>query len=678
MLENIDPNNIEYIKTVLPMALKIGPIIWKKLEPNIKIIIKSKEEKEDAQKSIILYFENSYKANSFMNTIVFKGTPKLLKELYIPLSIIQQNDKDEIFYLQEKNIDLNYIFGCYQKIMIVDKAGMGKSTIVKHLILTALEIEGEPIPISIELRKLTSDVDLLDIITSEINLFGGYITKEQMKKLISEDQFIIFLDGYDEIKEQDKVRITEMIQRFIKQTPNAYFLLTSRDENALNSFGDFTMFTIKPLTRLEAFSLIRKYDNDGDLSRLLIEKISSDDRQFDTLNEFLSNPLMVSLLYKTFEYREEIPYKKSEFYDTVFEALFKVHDITKTGTYNREKMSSLDMIDFKKFARVLGWLTLINGKFELTLDELSSVIENAIIQMPSHDLKVAQLIDDLIKNVPLLYREGNVFRWVHKSFMEYFAASYICYDLDTDRKIAVLKKITADNNLIKKYDNLLDFYMDLDIETISTYIIVPFLKRFIERYKTKYTNKKFEDLDEIKLKYRKSLDVFIDITFLLQDQQNSQYDIDKKFYFDKLSKIKGYEDKDINDFFVMRTFGNTTINQFVFETTKDGALLNLFKNKGIDIFLSNVIEVPVKFFEVANALRMHLKLEKFYEISDNINSDLNKCNNFEQIFDIVFSDNYKVPILNKYFLDFEKCEKFIKSCEEKARAKKNDLDSFLI
>ena len=84
------------------------------------------------------------------------------------------------------------------------------------------------------------------------------------------------------------------------------------------------------MTLMVTFSLIRKYDNNGEKSERLIERITKDN-QLDILKEFLINPMLTSLLYKTFEYKEEISYKKLGFYSQVYEALYNDHDKTKGG-----------------------------------------------------------------------------------------------------------------------------------------------------------------------------------------------------------------------------------------------------------------------------------------------------------------------------------------------------------
>jgi len=70
--------------------------------------------------------------------------------------------------------------------------------------------------------------------------------------LLKSGQFIFFLDGFDEITFEDRRKVTEDIQSFIAKAFDNLFVITSRHETALASFGEFREFTIKPLSKQEA------------------------------------------------------------------------------------------------------------------------------------------------------------------------------------------------------------------------------------------------------------------------------------------------------------------------------------------------------------------------------------------------------------------------------------------
>jgi len=158
---------------------------------------------------------------------------------------------------------------------------MGKSTLMKVFFMDIINKKAG-IPILIELRRISKEKKILNEIHNQINSIAKEFNYDLLLELISEGGFIFILDGYDEISlidkeavsEDYKEAVSEDLQDFISKSSNNKFILTSRPESSLSSFGDFQQFTIEPLKKKEAFELLRKYDKQGNISSLLIKKLS--------------------------------------------------------------------------------------------------------------------------------------------------------------------------------------------------------------------------------------------------------------------------------------------------------------------------------------------------------------------------------------------------------------------
>ncbi|HEY5556070.1 NACHT domain-containing protein [Acetobacterium sp.] len=623
------------VKMICALAIKdlyknnISPIIdsW-----NLK-----KVDSDILEYNLQEYFQASYDHNSYVNTIVFKGQPKKLDELYIPLTIeknsMDYKDNEAYIINEDKNLLLK-LFTNYPRLMIVDSAGMGKSTIVKYLILKATQ-EGGPIPINIEMRKLKPEtekpvIDIIDFIGGELNLLSGGITKKQIIELLKDGNFLILFDGYDEITEELKAEITEKVQKFIKNTPNTKYLLTSRDESALDSFVGFQRFKIKPMKIEEAYDLIKKYDMNSDYSRILIEKIK-EDKNIEILKEFLINPLLISLLYKTFVYEGEIPYKKTEFYNTVVHALFNDHDQTKGGAYKHPKKSGLEICGFKKILRALGWKTLVDGKIEFSFDELTKIVETVAVMTFSENIKASFIIDDLLHNVPLFCKDGNSYKWIHKSFMEYFAACYIYCDCETEVKLNILKKMSSNNIRINRYENFFDFYYDLDDSTFRSVLILPILDEFIKKYPEVYKDEYFKEKNDVYLKCRKSMDVFASVEIIKQEKD-----------------------------------GNLTYKHHnSFEMSE---LLKLVINKKVDIFID---DFPNDIYSTYGHL---VNLEDWMNLK--VNDDITNIANSGEYFESIAANLIIIYRRYGFLLDFEKCKRFRGKIYDEIDMKKVDCLEF--
>lgn len=508
----------ELVKSLIETHIKPIFCQQKETERNFK-------EYKEFQECLQEYLQISYRKAMIMNTIVFKDlrTPKTLCDLYIPLTLqsgnnhsgIMPNQNNEYANIDEEKpkkyiINDNYklCIDKYDKILIMDTAGMGKSTLVKYL--AAQEINNNRrIPIIIELRKLRGDISILEYVCSQFKLLDKIIAEDDLIKMMKAGNFIIFFDGYDEINEDYRGKVLDDLQDFITKAGDNKYVITSRKENDLSCLGDFYGFSIKPLSMKEAFALIRKYDSNGHLGELLINRIQNE-KNLDILKEFLINPLLVSLLYKTFDYKREIPYKKIEFYEQVYAALFNDHDKTKGSAYVHPKKSNLDLHDFEKVLRRIGFLSLQKRMIEFRRTQILEIIDKAISSMAWLRVTSVDFLNDLTHAVPLFQREGNDYKWSHKSFMEYFAAEYICYE--SNKPGELFEKMVKSEN-IAAYVNVLDFCYDIRPDIMRKVVLYPHLKEYIRICEDEYTDAYYNQFGDI-IEYRHSLEFENDIILL--------------------------------------------------------------------------------------------------------------------------------------------------------------------
>lgn len=424
------------------------------------------------------YLFRTYKKYSIINTLVFKNEQRLLKDLYIPLTIIRDDhlrrkDKEQV-KIDKYPVEL---VRSYNKILITDTAGMGKSTLTKRLFLDVIE-NGHGIPIYIEMRRLKEGRPILLEIQEQINSLSKEFDSKLLLEFIQTGGFIFFLDGYDEISLEDRISVTTNVQDFISKAGNNVFILTSRPEQALSSFGDFQTFSISPLTKKEAYELLRKYDNQGLTSKQLIDELKSG--QYEMINEFLKNPLLVSLLFAAFDYKQTIPLKKHIFYRQVYDAYFDSHDLSKGDSYIHDKCSKLDIDDFERVLRYVGYRCLRYQKIEFEKDALLQIINEAKDFCPDLDFNSSDFFTDVLTAVPLFCKDGQYYRWVHKSLQEYFAAQFIYKDAKGNQDTILTALYNSEN--LDKYINLLDIYFDIDNWGFKKNILLPLCESYIGFY----------------------------------------------------------------------------------------------------------------------------------------------------------------------------------------------------
>lgn len=316
--------SLSEIKDIATIAKPfIDPIVSTIIKPHIEKLGDWLKRKETDSKVFDNYFENkfedylirTYQKLSNINVLVFPNQQINIETIYFPLTIDSTRDRTS---KKLDNIDIDFIKS-YQRFLISDTAGMGKSTLSKWIGLSLIK-NGTSIPILIELKRLKSNHRVIDEIFNQIDPIDKKFDRDLILKFLELGSFTILFDGFDEIEYTERESVIADLKGFISKTYNNNFFLTSRPDSALSSFGDFQMFHIRPLRERESFELIRKYDaiSKYNIADKLIEEIQNKPSQ---IKEFLINPFLVSLLYQTYSYNKDIPSKKSTFYDEVYTSL---------------------------------------------------------------------------------------------------------------------------------------------------------------------------------------------------------------------------------------------------------------------------------------------------------------------------------------------------------------------
>ena len=510
----------------------------------IPIIKKLKiEEEKDVQSfhiNFTEYLTRSYEYYSSTRTLVFGNQQRRLEDFYYPLDLVCEGKTYKTKAFPSGLLDT------YKKVILVDSGGMGKSTVTKWMFTSAIK-ENIGIPVFIELRSLNKDNLLINQIIKEISPLDKTISRKILLELIKNGDFIFFFDGYDEIRMSDRSIITKDLNSFISKANKNQFIITSRPENAENSFGDFQLCKIKQLSIPDAYKLIEKIGDYGERSNSLIKKIK--ENKLKDIKEFLKNPLLISLLYKKFNYRASVPLKKQEFYYEVFEALFKEHDITKgTDSFERVKKSGLSFSDFGKVLRLLGFRSVQENEIEYNKTVLYKLLEQIENELPNINFDPNLFIEDLITTVPLFQKIGLNYKWAHKSIQEYFAAEYICTDTKGEQEDVLLAIYKGER--LQSLIHVMDLCYDIDPRTFRNSVLNNLCVEFIT-----FANSTFQPIlqkgtiPEADIRDRQ-FRMFIDDNYLLRSEKTFKKTNElKKFFVPKIPKETRFSNRVSSDFY---------------------------------------------------------------------------------------------------------------------------------
>lgn len=476
------------LKTLATEALKpassiVDALLGPKIE-NIRKFAKKRDlltKLEDKTVNDLLenYFKHLLRRVSEIKTLVFPEQVLPLTSIYEPLQLTNAVTKFNANRIDEEELDDNSVIKFTaeavelgKNYLIVDSAGMGKSTFSKYFVLDIFQSTIK-MPIFLELRRINESESLLHKLATDIDEHLEYINEDLLEMLLEQGGYIIILDGYDELSESMQKYIGAQITKLATKYEQNTIILTSRPEVSLPDVPNSIGFKIRRLTKEQAQSLILRYDSVADLSvgKDLIKEL-------DTVTpEFLETPLLVVLLYQTYGHNHSIATKVTTFYDDVFNALYKGHDLSKAG-FARQKMSQLDSVDFRRLLRGFAFLLTAQQKTNIkSRTEAYDAIEKAAALTSTKLVSASAFLDDLLLAVPLMIKDGNEFRFIHKSIGDFFSGEYLAFAANSEELIRGIQS----SNLSQSFTKAIDFLADLNPSLFRICVVAPIAKAFLEK-----------------------------------------------------------------------------------------------------------------------------------------------------------------------------------------------------
>ncbi|SFJ22167.1 NACHT domain-containing protein [Olleya namhaensis] len=630
--------NIELYKDIYTIAKPfVDPLISTILKPKLESLSAWLKRKKVENDLVDNFFENkfeeylyrTYQNCYYLNTIAFPNEKIKLNEIYYPTTLICSKDHKRY---KVDTINLDFLKN-NDRILVSDYAGMGKSTLSRYLVNRCIS-KNLGIPIFIELRQINKENTILEELFNQLNPIEKDLDKDFILKIITRGDFIVILDGFDEIPTINQEFVIKEVRKFISKASKNKFILTSRPEASLSSFGDFQNFFIEPLKKEDSFTIIDKYDN---LSQIKIaDNLKKDiNDRISQIDEFLTNPFLVSLLYKSYTYNRDIPSKRVTFYDEVYTALFKAHDLSKDG-YKRQKTSKLDIQDFRVILRDLAFNTAKKRLVEYSEQELISYINQSKENISGISFKTNDFLDDLLLTVPIIIRDGNKIKWAHKSIQDYFAAEFICFH---QKKEKILNKIFSTQN--EAFLNILILVQELDIKTFRKTILFKLIKNYINHYEKSYKKFKLEE----HINNRKAMTFGLEICFLQLENQ-IEHNEGRKIVWRKYPSLDGVK------FYSTFTYNTNFFTFFHID----------FYRQLIELLYSVYPTIYYNAFKLSTQNPKTITLNKIgtpERLNDNPTNNLNSASNFKIVNNEIYNclnprwTNRNRQVL---ILDIDKCK----------------------
>lgn len=379
----------------------------------------------DASKMDDIDFGNAYekyiKISSekirMIKTLIYRKEPRDLTDMYECVNL--KYHENEI-----SSNKVNNILNIGHRLIVTGTAGIGKTTMLKYLFLKILQEESF-IPVFVELRGInneqTKDINALDMIYGSLSSCGFELERKYFEYSMETGKYVILFDGFDEVKTEKSFVLGKSMRELCTKYPDNYYIMSSRPLEQFVGWNDFKELQSLELDKVQALELISKLDYNQVTKEKFMYELNHG--LFEKYRSFASNPLLLTIMLMTFDEKASIPDKLNDFYEQAFSTLFNVHDGSK-DCFKRDIRTGLGANDFKSVFSYFCFKTYFNNQYEFSESDVRKYLGYAQERFDNISFGVDDFLNDLVKSVCMLVKDGLMYIFSHRSFQEYFAASY--------------------------------------------------------------------------------------------------------------------------------------------------------------------------------------------------------------------------------------------------------------
>jgi hypothetical protein len=408
---------------------------------------------------------HQYEKCSRVKTLLYRDEPAELVKLYVPTTF-KVGQKDNV--IDDSTLISNAINRT--RYLVSGTAGSGKSVFMKYLCLKLIT-QQVPFPIFLELRDLNDENDpsIVRFIATKLNSVTGDFSLAQLEYGLRQGAFFLILDGFDELNSSIRAKVEKDILGICHVYINCGLVVSARPNPIFDSWPNFCKASVQKLSQTSVSALIMKLEFNHIVKQKFLDKLPG---LYSSHEEFLSNPLLATMMLLTFDQFADIPTKIHVFYEKAFIALFERHDALKFG-YHRQSFANLSIDDFKRLFSAFCLITYMDETFSF---DRSQLLEYACQAKNLEQIDVDEnlWLKDLLESVCLLVLDGDTISFSHRSFQEYFSAVYL-----TSTGIVDVYEIIEAMAAKRIDDDVLELAFQINKDNIEKQYVIPELLKLL-------------------------------------------------------------------------------------------------------------------------------------------------------------------------------------------------------
>ena len=400
--------------------------------------------------------------------------------------VIREDDRSVVI----EDCSAKYITALSKYIILKGTGGLGKSMMMRHLLLDAVRnYEGKEsmVPVFVALKDYSTwNGEFEQYVFESISRFSDAVSIEVFKKDLKAGRYLLLFDGLDEIPTAYACQFEREIAGFLSRYKNNMYIISSRPISDFLPYNHFEVMQLEPLTKDQALTLIEKLDFRPDKPEIKAKFRSEvNSKLFISHYEFTSNPLLLTIMLMTFERFGTIPTKMHKFYSEAYQVLSETHDASK-GAYQRVFKTGLDSDRMETYFSEFCARTYMAEQFEVSDDAAKDVFNRLTELKKKKDTttQFSKFMGDVCDNLCLMYHENGKYHFMHRSFQEYFSALFFSRQMD-DTLLPIAQSFEKKKG---RHGTDLTFGMlyDMITEKIEKKVFIPTLESLFDKCDHEY------------------------------------------------------------------------------------------------------------------------------------------------------------------------------------------------
>ncbi|MCX5225204.1 HEAT repeat domain-containing protein [Streptomyces sp. NBC_00233] len=359
----------------------------------------------------------------------------------------------------------------HDRVVLLGHPGSGKSTLARYLALVLTSPEPPPglaalhgsLPLIVELREYAQPAwrerTFEDFLSHQYATEGLGLPPATLTALLAGEgpySALVLFDGLDELFEKDiRDAVTRRIAGFAARHPKARIVVTSRGygyQRAVLDGAGFTNLMLQDLDREQIGAFAGQWfalacPDDPDQARKLVERVTTAVDASTSVRELAGNPLILTIL-AIIGRRRELPRDRRTVYEHAVDVLVEHWDPSKylKDRQVEEHLPYLGPEDKRELLRLIARQMQeghggISGNHIAGPDLLKSFeeyLKDRYALPPDRAATAARVMLDQFRhrNFILSRYGGEIYGFVHRTFLEYLAATDLAHRFNHERSLS--------------------------------------------------------------------------------------------------------------------------------------------------------------------------------------------------------------------------------------------------